>query len=138
MIIKNQKEQKLIHLLGPWYDTLRNGKVLIVDELDSRLHTKLISYLVEYFHKENRNNSQLIFAAHDTKILSKEIFRRDQIWFIEKNQFGASEIYSLSDFKSSKVRKKSAFDKNYNNGNYGAIPYFKNKEQLTELLYGEE
>lgn len=134
---ESEGTKKLIYLLGPWYDTLKNGKILVVDELDSRLHTNLIKHLVDFFHHENKSNAQLIFAAHDTNILSKDIFRRDQIWFIDKNQFGASDLYSLGDFKSEKVRKKSAFDKNYTRGKYGGIPYFEKNEKLTEMLYAE-
>lgn len=135
-IFDNQESEgtkKLIYLLGPWYDALRDGKVLVVDELDSRLHTNLTKQLINFFHQENNINAQLIFVVHDTNILSKDYFRRDQIWFIEKNQFGSSELYSLADFKSEKVRNKSAFDKNYVIGKYGAIPYFDGK-----LVYGEE
>ena len=76
--------------------------------------------------------------VHDTSLLNKEILRRDQIWFVEKNQFGSSELFSLADFKTKKVRNKSAFDKNYLEGKYGAIPYFENDEKLNEILYGGE
>ncbi len=135
---ESEGTKKLIYLLGPWYDTLRNSKILVVDELDSRLHTNLMKQLIRFFHATNHLNAQLIFVVHDTNILSKDYFRRDQIWFIEKNQFGASELYSLGDFKSEKVRKKSAFDKNYTIGKYGAVPYFEHNEKLNALLYGEE
>lgn len=122
---ESEGTKKLIYLLGPWYDSLRNGRVLVVDELDSRLHSKLTLKLVEYFHKHNQNNAQLIFAVHDTSILNRDVFRRDQIWFINKDQFGVSNLYSLADFSSEKVRKKTAFDKNYLEGKYGAIPNIK-------------
>ena len=135
---ESEGTKKLVYLLGPWYDTIRNGKILIVDELDSRLHTVLTAKLIEFFHKGNKSKAQLICAVHDTSILDKDIFRRDQIWFVEKNQFGASELYSLSDFKSAVVRNKSDFDKNYINGKYGAIPYFANLEKLASSIYGEE
>lgn len=135
---ESEGTKKLIYLLGPWYDTLKNGKILVVDELDSRLHTNIAKQLIKFFHHQNNSNAQLIVAVHDTNILSREIFRRDEIWFIEKNQFGASHLYSLGDFKSEKVRKKSAFDKNYTQGKYGAIPYFEENKKLTELLYGEQ
>lgn len=79
----------------------------------------------------------MICAVHDVSLLTKEIFRRDQIWFVEKNQFGSSELLSLSDFKTDKVRNKSAFNKNYLEGRYGAIPYFNSDEKLNELLYGK-
>lgn len=134
---ESEGTKKLIYLLGPWYDTLKNGKVLMIDELDSRLHTQLTLKLIEFFNQTNNTNAQLICAVHDIALLNKETFRRDQVWFIEKNQFGASELFSLADFKTDKVRNKSAFDKNYLQGKYGAIPYFNQDKTLKELLYGE-
>ena len=112
--------------------------MLVIDELDSRLHSNLTLKLVDFFHKFNLRNAQLIFAVHDTSILNKDTFRRDQIWFVEKNQFGASELLSLADYKTDKVRNKSAFDKNYIQGKYGAVPYFEIDDKLNKLLYGEE
>jgi len=134
---ESEGTKKLFYLLGPWYDTLKNGKVLIIDELDSRLHSNLTLRLIDFFHKCNVNQAQLICAVHDISLLNKETFRRDQIWFVEKNQFGASELISLADFKTDTVRNKSAFDKNYLAGKYGAIPYFDVDIKLNQLLYGE-
>lgn len=134
---ESEGTKKLLYLLGPWFDTLQNGKVLLVDELDSRLHSHLTLRLIDFFHKFNTNHAQLICAVHDISLLNKETFRRDQIWFVEKNQFGASELVSLGDFKTDKVRNKSAFDKNYLDGKYGAIPYFDIDEKLNQLLYGK-
>lgn len=134
---ESEGTKKLLYLLGPWFDTLQNGKVLLVDELDSRLHSHLTLRLIDFFHKFNTNHAQLICAVHDISLLNKETFRRDQIWFVEKNQFGASELVSLGDFKTDKVRNKSAFDKNYLDGKYGAIPYFDIDKKLNQLLYGE-
>jgi len=124
-------------LLGPWFDTLINGKILIVDELDSRLHTQLTKNLIELFHKYNNKSAQLLFTSHDVNLLDKDLFRRDQIWFIEKDQFGASQLYSLADFKAESVRKTSSYSKNYLNGKYGATSYFKIKEDITKLLTDE-
>lgn len=129
--------KKILYLLGPWYDALQNGKVLIIDELDSRLHSHLTLRLIDFFHRFNQTNAQLICAVHDISLLNKETYRRDQIWFVEKNQFGASELVSLGDFKTDTVRNKSAFAKNYLEGKYGAIPYFEIDEKLNELLYGK-
>ncbi len=134
---ESEGTKKLLYLLGPWYDTLKNGKVLIIDELDSRLHSHLTLRLIDFFHKSNLNHAQLICAVHDISLLNKETFRRDQIWFVEKNQFGASELISLADFKTDTVRNKSAFDKNYLEGKYGAVPYFDVDVKLNQLLYGE-
>lgn len=135
---ESEGTKKIIYLLGPWYDSLKNGKVLVVDELDSRLHPFLTLRLIDFFHKHNYRNAQLIFATHEISLLNKDLFRRDQIWFIEKDQFGISGIFSLGDFKTEKVRKKSAFDRNYLSGRYGAVPYFETDNKLIDLLYGKE
>ena len=135
---ESEGTKKLLYLLGPIYDTLKNGKVLVIDELDSKFHTHLTLRIIEFFHKCNVNKAQLICTVHDISLLNKETFRRDQIWFIEKNQFGASELLSLADFKTDTVRNKSAFDKNYSDGKYGAIPYFDVDTKLNQLLYGKE
>ena len=80
-------------------------------------------YIVALFNssKNNPNNAQLIFAAHDTNILKKEIFRRDQIWFVEKNRFGITDIFSLMEYRI-KIRKDASFEKDYLAGKYGAVP----------------
>jgi AAA15 family ATPase/GTPase len=134
---ESEGTKKFIYLLGPWYDSLKNAKVLIIDELDSRLHTHLTKKLIELFQKYNKNNAQLIFTSHDVSLLDKDLFRRDQIWFTEKNQFGESKLYSLADFKTENVRKTSSFFRNYLNGKYGAISFFEIDEHLTQLLYHE-
>ncbi len=132
---ESEGTKKLIYLLGPWYDTLKNGKILIVDELDSRLHSHLTSRLISLFHTYNKNKAQLIFVSHDPTLLDKDTFRRDQIWFAEKDQFGSSNLLSLGDYKSTHVRNTSSFSKNYLLGKYGAIPYFDYDEKLTNFIY---
>lgn len=114
--------QKLFGLLGIFIDALDNGKTLIVDELDVRLHSILTKNLIELFHnpKINKNNAQLIFSTHDTNLLDQDIFRRDQIWFTEKTKEKSTDLYSLDDFN---VRKDAAIEKGYLQGKYGAIPY---------------
>ena len=134
---ESEGTKKFIHLLGPWYDTLKNGKILIVDELDLRLHTQLTKRLIELFHKYNKRNSQLVFTSHDVSLLDKNLLRRDQIWFTEKDQFGASQLYSLADFKTGDVRKTSSYYKNYINGKYGATSTFDIDDNLIEFLYNE-
>ena len=131
---ESEGTKKFFYLLGPWYDTLKNGRILIVDELDSRLHTLLTKRLIELFHKYNKNRAQLIFTSHDSLLLDKNLFRRDQIWFVEKDQFGSSQLYSLADFKTKLVRKSSSFYKNYLEGKYGAITDIELTNNLMELL----
>jgi hypothetical protein len=86
--------------------------------------------LIEIFNskEKNPNNAQLIFNTHDTNLLSSGFFRRDQIWFTEKNRYGASAIYSLANFKN--VRKEDNFEKNYIRGKYGAVPYLGDFDKL--------
>lgn len=133
---ESEGTKKLLYLLGPWYDTLLNGRVLVVDELESRLHSHLTLKLIDFFNHINNKSAQLICAVHDISLLNKDTFRRDQIWFVEKNQFGASELFSLADFKTDTVRNNSAFHKNYLEGKYGAIPYFA-ENSSDEILYGK-
>lgn len=126
--LESQGTQKLFGLLGPWFDVLETGKILIIDELDSSLHTKMTVELLKIFQSiYNKENAQLIFASHDTNLLRNDLFRRDQIWFAEKNNFGATEIYSLVEYKinqATSVRNDASYEKDYLAGKYGAIPYF--------------
>jgi AAA15 family ATPase/GTPase len=128
--LESKGTQKLFGLLGPWFDTLEKGKILIVDELDSRLHTKLTAELLKIFQSSiNTKNAQLIFASHDTNLLRNDLFRRDQIWFTEKDDTGSTDLYSLVEYKinqATSVRNDASFEKDYLIGKYGAIPYFGN------------
>lgn len=127
--------QKLVYILGPIYDSLINGSILFIDELDSRLHTLLTKEVINLFHKFNKNQAQFAFVLHDTNILKTEVFRRDQLWFVEKDQFGSSKIYSLYDY--GQVRKDAKFEQGYLKGNYGAVPQFDLSDDLIDELYGE-
>lgn len=131
--LKNESEgtNKIIDLSGPIFDTLKFGKALIIDELDAKLHPLITLRIVELFNSpiSNTKNAQLIFATHDTNLLGEELFRRDQIWFTEKDEREQTELYSLYDFNlpdGSKVRNDSNLEKNYIRGRYGAIPFITN------------
>lgn len=117
--------QKFFALTGPILDSLDNGYTLVVDELDSRLHPNLVCELIALFNSKahNPHNAQLVFNTHNTNLLSHDLFRRDQVWFVEKDRYGAAKIYSLADFKSTDVRKGEPFEENYIRGKYGATPY---------------
>ncbi len=114
--------QQLFEIARRWIDALDRGYVLIVDELDSSLHPLLARKLVELFHdpKLNRNNAQLIFNTHDVTLLDQALFRRDQIWFTEKDREGATHLYPLLEFSP---RREEALAKGYLQGRYGAIPF---------------
>lgn len=134
--MESKGTQKLVYLLGPIYDTLKNGKILFIDELDSRLHSILTKNLLQIFHEGNKNKAQFVFAQHDPSLMENDCYRRDQIYLIEKDQYGASSLYSLLDYK--KVRNDEKFNKNYLKGSYGAIPYINNFNDLMTEVYGEE
>ncbi len=126
---ESEGTQKLFALAGLLIDTLKNGSVLIFDELDARLHPLISLAIVELFNSNetNPNNAQLIFMTHDTNLLSNKIFRRDQIWFTEKDKYGATNLYSLAEYK---VRNDASFENDYIKGKYGAIPYIGNLNTL--------
>jgi uncharacterized protein len=115
--------QKLFSFAGPWVEALRNGYILVIDELHDNLHPRLVRYLVDLFHsnKTNPKNAQLIFTTHETSILSQDVFRRDQIWFCEKDRNQATILYPLTDFKPRKDREN--IELGYLSGRYGAFPF---------------
>jgi AAA15 family ATPase/GTPase len=115
--------RKFFKMSAPILNTLQEGKILMIDELDASLHPTLTQHLIELFHNKeiNTKKAQLIFATHDTNLLKPHIFRRDQIWLSEKNKYGATDVYALSEIKG--VRKNDDFEKHYIQGKYGAIPY---------------
>jgi len=120
---------RMFSFLGPWFDTLRNGGILIIDDFGMSLHTKLsIEFLKLFSEVANTEDcAQLIITTHDTNILRKDLLRRDQIWFTEKNEQGVSDLYSLVEYKinqATSVRNDVSFSKDYLLGKYGAVPYF--------------
>ncbi len=124
--------RKFFALTGPILDVLENGYTLFVDELDSKLHPNLVCKIVSLFNSSeiNKKNAQLIFNTHDTNLLDSRLFRRDQIWFTNKDRYGESILYSLADFKSSKVKKIENFEYNYIKGKYGAVPFLGHFDEL--------
>ncbi|HBA90662.1 MAG TPA: abortive infection protein [Anaerolineaceae bacterium] len=118
---ESEGTKKLFYLSGPIIDTLINGKVLVIDEIEARMHTLLSRKLISLFNSPETNpkHAQLIFATHDTNLLSNKFIRRDQIWFVEKDEFGASHLYSLAELK---VRNNDTYEKDYLLGKYGGIP----------------
>ena len=131
--LESNGTRKMFHLFDFFMDALRNGIVLFIDELDAKLHPLLTRYIINLFHntKTNIGNGQLIYSTHDTVNLNKETFRRDEIWFTEKNRDGVSELYALSDYilddeddekTGKKVRNDATYNKDYLTGRYGAIP----------------
>lgn len=111
----------LFAFAGPWLDVIENARVLVVDELDTSLHPLLVHHLVKRLHHEG-TQAQLIFTTHDTTLLSQKLLRRDQVWFMEKDDKSATRLYPLSDFSP---RDNEAIERGYLNGRYGGIPFLK-------------
>ena len=123
--------KKLLAALPMLIIALREGRLVIVDELDSKLHPKLLRYIIRMFkNKElNKNGAQLLFTSHDMTTMRNTVFRRDEIWFAATDEAHESQIYSLYDIRNaddSHVNNKSAYDKQYLEGRYGADPYLQN------------
>ena len=119
---------KMFYLYNFIINALEYGSRLFIDELDAKLHPLLTRYIINLFHDKEKNtgNGQLIYSTHDITNLNKETFRRDEIWFTEKDKYGISELFSLSDYKidNVKVRNDATYNKDYITGRYGAIPVF--------------
>lgn len=105
-------------------NAILNNRLIFVDELNIKLHPLLLKFIVDLFYDEN-SSAQLIYTTHDTTLMDKRFFRRDQIWFVQKDKFGYSELVALSDFK---VRSDASFEKDYLAGVYGGIPDLKEFE----------
>lgn len=127
--------QKYFAFSAPLIATLQNGQLTAIDELDAKLHPNLVCKIVGLFNSKatNPKNAQLIFNTHDTNLLASGLFRRDQIWFTEKDRYGAATLYALSDFKKGngdKARNNEDYEINYIQGRYGAIPYLGDFDKL--------
>ena len=134
---------KMFALYPSLKDVLDHGGTLFVDELNARLHPLLVRNIILTFLSPeiNTQNAQLIFATHDVWQFSNELLRRDEIWLVNKNRDGVSELYSLADFKDeegNKVRRDEALSKKYLTGIYGAIPALKPMEMLTGRTLDDE
>ena len=113
--------KRLFEIICPMIDILNTGKVLICDELEASLHEAVIYKIVQLFQNYKKDIfAQLIFSTHDTSLLNRELFRRDQVWFTQLNKDRATDLYSLVEIKD--VRKSENLAKGYVSGKYGAIP----------------
>ena len=128
---ESEGTKKIISLAGQLLDNLHTGNQLVIDEFDARLHPLITREIIRLFNSTETNprHAQLIFMTHDTNLLDKDFLRRDQIWFTEKDRFGASHLYSLAEFK---VRNDASYGKDYIQGKYGAIPFLGDLRRIVE------
>ena len=128
---ESEGTRKLISALPVILLALRDGRLLIIDELDAKLHPKLLRYVISLFKNKdiNRNGAQLLFTSHDMSTMKNTVFRRDEIWFACENDAHESEIYSLHELRNEdgdRIKNTASYDKQYLEGRYGADPYLRN------------
>jgi len=122
--------KRLLNLLPALYKLKAAGGVFVIDEIERSMHPILARKFVEFFLKAAReSNSQIIFTTHESTLLDLELLRRDGIWFTEKDETGATRLYSLAEFK---VRSDLRIDKGYLQGRFGAIPFLGGIDHLIE------
>ena len=123
--------RKLIAALPVVLLALQEGRLVIIDELDAKLHPKLLRYVISLFtNKEiNSKGAQLLFTSHDMYTLKNTVFRRDEIWFAAENELHESDIYSLHEMRGEdgeRIKNSASYNKQYMEGRYGADPYLQN------------
>lgn len=133
---------KVFNISGPIFDVLTDGGILVIDELDASLHPLITLSITRLFNSREQNpkSAQLIFSTHDTNLFSYGKFRRDQIYFIEKDRNFSSDLYSLVEYKGDggiTVRKDRKFEKDYIQGKYGAIPFVGNVSNTIKEWLGK-
>ena len=125
---ESQGTQKLFELAGPLFEALRHGRLLVMDELDAKMHPLISQHIIKLFSSEktNQHHAQHLFTTHDTNLLSSHLLRRDQIWFTEKDKAESTDLYSLMHIvlpDGTKPRGDGNLERNYIKGRYGAVPY---------------
>jgi AAA15 family ATPase/GTPase len=121
--------RRLFALAGPWMDIINHGYLVFIDEMETSLHPLLVKELVKLIQNAESNSlgAQVVFTTHSPTLLDTELLRRDQIWFTEKDENGATKLYPLSDYQP---RKGEAIAKGYLAGRYGAVPFIPEGLQL--------
>lgn len=148
---ESEGSKKALQLSGPVLSALMNGEILVIDEMEAKLHPIITLNIIDMFLDPtcNPKHAQLVFATHDTNLLSYSKLRRDQIYFTEKNKWESTELFSLSDFVyfnekngeiiEEKERKDTDKERRYLEGRYGAIPFLGDfKNQINRLLWQSE
>ena len=123
--------QKLFYMMLSIINAVKNNKILLVDEIESSLHSKIVAYIVALFHASR--SAQIIYTTHNTNLLNLNKLRKDQIYFVNKRDDGSSDLYSLFDYKD--FRDTMDVEKAYLQGRFDAIPYIDNSlENLKSII----
>ena len=127
---ESEGTRKIFSALPLFLIAIVEGRLIVVDELDSKLHPKLLRYIISLFTNRsiNRNGAQLLFTSHDMSTMRNDVFRRDEIWFAALDDESSSELYSLVEIRNEnnqRINNTAAYDKQYLAGRYGADPYLK-------------
>lgn len=130
--------KKLFAALPVLLIALNEGRIVIIDELDAKLHPKLLRYIISLFTNReiNKNGAQLIFTSHDMSTMKNDVFRRDEIWFAALDENYSSELYSLYEIRKEdgkRINHTASYDKQYLEGRYGADPYLRTILEWEEL-----
>ena len=126
--------QRLLHLLLALYQLSTQGGTLVIDEVERSMHPLLTRQFVEFFFRSfSGDHLQLIVTTHESNLLNQQLLRRDEIWFAEKNDKGATSLYSLADFRP---RKDLKLDKNYLQGRFGAVPHLAEMDRIMKEAEG--
>lgn len=124
---ESEGTKKFYNILGTMISAVENGQLIVIDELDARLHSLMTKAIIRFFNSETANSgSQLFAVSHDVSVVDRELLRRDQIYIVDKDKFAATKVVNLAEFKI--VRKDTPFSKNYLEGKYGGIPFIENLE----------
>jgi len=123
---------RLLDFVPAFKGVVSNKKVYVIDEIERSIHPLLIKELVQKFSLDPQTKGQLFFTTHESNLLDQKLFRQDEIWFVEKNNDGSTDLYSLNDFKE---HKTIDIQKGYLSGRYGSIPFLGNLQDLNWHVY---
>ncbi|MCM1030033.1 MAG: ATP-binding protein [Oscillibacter sp.] len=116
---ESEGTQILLNMMLTILDIIRGNKILLIDEIETSLHTKLVEYILHLFHQSQ--SAQLIYTTHNVYLLNTDKLRKDQVYFVNKRADGSSDLYSLFDYKD--FRENMDLKKAYMQGRFDAIPY---------------
>lgn len=120
--LESEGTKRIIQLMSLFVLEIKNGSTFFIDEIDSKLHTKLLGYVLKLFRSNGNKKSQLIFTSHDMNTLDSEFLRKDEVYFAALNESYFTEMVCLSSFKDG-IREKTSYSKKYLDGKLGFDPY---------------